>query len=89
MLKLSQQVKFASPAPNAAIPKRNISVWNKVQMGPEDPILGVSVAFNKDTDPRKINLGVGAYRDDSGKPYVLQCVREVRAKNEVMFYKLL
>jgi aspartate aminotransferase len=47
-------------------------------MGPEDPILGVSVAFNKDTDSRKINLGVGAYRDDNGKPYVLESVREVR-----------
>lgn len=46
-------------------------------MGPEDPILGVSVAFNKDTDPKKINLGVGAYRDDNGKPFVLESVREV------------
>ena len=46
-------------------------------MGPEDPILGVSVAFNKDTDAKKINLGVGAYRDDNGKPFVLESVREV------------
>jgi aspartate aminotransferase len=49
-------------------------------MGPEDPILGVTVAFNKDTDPKKINLGVGAYRDDNGKPYVLQCVREAEKR---------
>jgi len=49
-------------------------------MGPEDPILGVSVAFNKDTDPKKINLGVGAYRDDNGKPYILECVREAEKR---------
>jgi len=60
--------------------KRSNSVWSKVQMGPEDPILGVSVAFNKDTDTRKINLGVGAYRDDNGKPFVLPSVREAEKR---------
>jgi len=64
---------------------RNVSAWSKVEKGPEDPILGVTVAFNKDTHPKKINLGVGAYRDDAGKPFVLACVREaenrIREKN--------
>lgn len=46
-------------------------------MGPPDPILGVSEAFKKDTSPNKMNLGVGAYRDDQGKPFVLSCVRKV------------
>eukprot|EP01101_Sappina_pedata_P004446 TRINITY_DN188_c0_g1_i1.p1 TRINITY_DN188_c0_g1~~TRINITY_DN188_c0_g1_i1.p1 ORF type:complete len:425 (+),score=200.61 TRINITY_DN188_c0_g1_i1:67-1341(+) len=57
---------------------RNLSTtnfWDNVTQGPEDPILGISVAFNKDTNPNKINLGVGAYRDDNGKPFVLSCVR--------------
>ena len=31
-----------------------------------------------DQAPEKINLGVGAYRDEKGKPYVLNCVRRVR-----------
>lgn len=35
----------------------------------------LSVAFRKDTDARKQNLGVGAYRDDQGKPFILSCVR--------------
>lgn len=43
-------------------------------MGPPDAILGVTEAFKKDTNPKKINLGVGAYRDDNGKPYVLPSV---------------
>lgn len=38
---------------------------------------GVSEAFKADTDPRKINLGVGAYRDDKGKPYILPSVKKV------------
>uniref|UniRef100_A0A8D0CUI0 Aspartate aminotransferase n=1 Tax=Sander lucioperca TaxID=283035 RepID=A0A8D0CUI0_SANLU len=48
-------------------------------MGPPDPILGVSEAYKRDTNPKKMNLGVGAYRDDQGKPFVLSCVRKAEA----------
>ena len=50
-------------------------------MGPPDPILGVTEAFKKDTNPKKMNLGVGAYRDDQGKPFVLPSVRKVIYSN--------
>ncbi|KAL0273888.1 UNVERIFIED_CONTAM: hypothetical protein PYX00_006461 [Menopon gallinae] len=50
------------------------SWWSHVEMGPPDPILGVTEAFKRDTNPKKINLGVGAYRDDNGKPFVLPSV---------------
>jgi len=46
-------------------------------MGPPDAILGVTEAYKRDTNPKKINLGVGAYRDDNGKPYVLPSVKQV------------
>jgi aspartate aminotransferase, mitochondrial len=49
--------------------------WTNVKMAPPDPILGVTDAFKRDTNPNKINLGVGAYRDDNGKPYVLESVK--------------
>lgn len=42
---------------------------------------GVTEAFKKDTDSKKINLGVGAYRDEKGKPFVLPSVREVSHTN--------
>jgi aspartate aminotransferase len=45
-------------------------------MGPPDAIIGVNEAFKKDTNPKKMNLGVGAYRDDKGKPFVLPSVRK-------------
>jgi aspartate/tyrosine/aromatic aminotransferase len=46
-------------------------------MAPPDPIIGVGQAFHSDTDNRKVNLGVGAYRDDNGKPYVFNVVKKV------------
>jgi len=49
--------------------------WANVKMAPPDPILGVTDAFKRDNNPNKINLGVGAYRDDNGKPYVLESVK--------------
>lgn len=54
------------------------SRWAHVPMGPKDPILGVSEAFKADPSPDKINLGVGAYRDDDGKPVVLPSVKEAQ-----------
>jgi len=49
-----------------------------VEMGPPDAILGVTEAYKKDKNPKKINLGVGAYRDDNGKPFVLPSVKQVK-----------
>ncbi|GBG89792.1 hypothetical protein CBR_g49643 [Chara braunii] len=56
-----------------------ISAWAKLAQAPEDPILGVTVAYNRDPNPVKLNLGVGAYRTDEGKPYVLHVVRRAEA----------
>lgn len=39
---------------------------------------GITEAFKADKNPKKINLGVGAYRDVNGKPYVLNAVKKVR-----------
>ncbi|KAG7209316.1 hypothetical protein KM043_015427 [Ampulex compressa] len=52
------------------------SWWSHVEMGPPDAILGVTEAYKRDQNPKKINLGVGAYRDDNGKPFVLPSVRK-------------
>ena len=48
-----------------------------MELGPPDAILGITEAYKKDSNPKKINLGVGAYRDDNGKPYVLPTVKKV------------
>ncbi len=46
-----------------------------VEMAPRDPILGITEAFHADSNPQKVNLGVGVYTDDSGKVPLLECVR--------------
>lgn len=51
-------------------------IFSHIPEAPIDPILGTTQLFNADTDKRKINLGVGAYRDENGKPYVLNVIRE-------------
>ena len=53
------------------------SIFANVEQAPDDPILGITVAFKNDTNPDKINLGVGAYRTSEGKPLVLDVVRKV------------
>jgi aspartate aminotransferase len=40
-----------------------------------DSILGLMAAFRADPDPRKVDLGVGVYRDDHGETPVLEAVR--------------
>lgn len=57
-----------------------LSVFENIQQAPEDPILGVTVAYNKDQSPVKVNLGVGAYRTEEGKPLVLDVVRRAEEK---------
>ncbi|XP_076233039.1 glutamate oxaloacetate transaminase 2 [Calliopsis andreniformis] len=56
------------------------SWWANVEMGPPDAILGITEAYKKDDNPKKINLGVGAYRDDNGKPFVLPSVRKAEER---------
>ncbi|KAI7975187.1 hypothetical protein EIK77_001873 [Talaromyces pinophilus] len=56
------------------------STWANVPQGPPDAILGITEAFKADPFAEKINLGVGAYRDDKGKPYVLPSVRAAEDK---------
>jgi len=59
---------------SSAIVRRSVSAWSNVPAGPPDPILGVTEKWKADKSTKKINLGVGAYRDASGKPYVLPSV---------------
>ncbi|MDP3702337.1 MAG: amino acid aminotransferase [Hylemonella sp.] len=52
-----------------------MSMFSAVEMAPRDPILGLNEQFNADTNPAKVNLGVGVYFDDNGKLPLLQCVQ--------------
>ncbi|ANB14353.1 aspartate transaminase AAT2 [Sugiyamaella lignohabitans] len=67
--------RFSVKRQTLALAAARQSTWAHVQQGPPDAILGITEAFKKDSFDQKINLGVGAYRDDKGKPYVLPSVR--------------
>jgi len=41
---------------------------------PPDPILGLIAAYALDQNPKKIDLGIGVYRDESGNTPILDCV---------------
>ncbi|KAJ3071129.1 Aspartate aminotransferase, cytoplasmic [Podochytrium sp. JEL0797] len=56
------------------------SIFSTVENLPMDPIFALSAAYMADTDPKKINLGIGAYRDNDGKPWILPVVRKVEQK---------
>lgn len=47
-----------------------------VPQAPEDPLFGLMAAFRRDTDAQKVDLGIGAYRDDNAKPWVLPVVKK-------------
>jgi aromatic-amino-acid transaminase len=51
-----------------------MSLFAAVEMAPRDPILGLNEQFNADSNPNKVNLGVGVYYDENGKLPLLQCV---------------
>src|SRR3954469_11328802 len=56
------------------------SLLSQVPLAPADPILGITEAFLADTNPRKVNLGVGVYTDDAGKVPLLESVRRAEAE---------
>jgi aromatic-amino-acid transaminase len=52
-----------------------MSLFSAVEMAPRDPILGLNEQYAADTNPAKVNLGVGVYYDDNGKLPLLACVQ--------------
>jgi len=75
-----RQVASRKAIVRSSVAARQASTWANVPQGPPDAILGITEAFKADSFKEKINLGVGAYRDDQGKPYVLPSVRTAEDK---------
>ncbi|XP_070508487.1 aspartate aminotransferase, mitochondrial-like [Chironomus tepperi] len=62
------------------------SWWKDVPLGPPDVILGIYEAHKVDPNPNKVDLTVGAYRCENGKPYVLKTV--LKAEQNIVDKKL-
>jgi aspartate aminotransferase len=54
-------------------------MFERLERMPPDPILGLMAAFRADADARKVDLGVGVYRNDKGETPVLEAVRKAES----------
>ncbi|QZX94576.1 aspartate/tyrosine/aromatic aminotransferase [Pantoea alfalfae] len=51
-------------------------MFESISAAPADPILGLADLFRADDRPEKINLGIGVYKDETGKTPVLTSVKK-------------
>lgn len=54
------------------------TLFDFIPLAPDDPIFGLQAKYVLDTHPNKLNLGVGAYRDEELNPWILPVVRQVQ-----------
>lgn len=57
----------------------SISIFNNVDLLPPDALFNIKNRFTQDQRALKVDLGIGAYRDDNGKPWILPSVRQAEA----------
>ncbi|KAI2619171.1 pyridoxal phosphate-dependent transferase [Hypoxylon sp. NC1633] len=68
--------RVKSLAKHMAPPSATSFTAEVVPQAPEDPLFGLMRAYRADQDPKKVDLGIGAYRDDTAKPWVLPVVKK-------------
>ena len=54
-------------------------LFQNISEAPTDPILGLNDAFKKDTNPNKINLGIGVCMDDDGHVPIMRAVKQAES----------
>jgi len=55
-------------------------IWQEVPMESPDAILGIASNFRACKHPNKVNVAVGAYRDENGRPWILPSVKAAEYK---------
>ncbi|CAM9011821.1 hypothetical protein WICANDRAFT_30060 [Wickerhamomyces anomalus NRRL Y-366-8] len=51
-------------------------IFASIEQLPPDALFGLKARFVADSRPQKVDLGIGAYRDENGKPWILPSVKE-------------
>lgn len=51
-------------------------MFASLKASPADPILGLLAKYKEDPNPKKIDLGVGVYKNEAGETTVLNCVKK-------------
>jgi aspartate aminotransferase len=57
-------------------------VFEKLELLAPDAIIGIMALFRQDQDPRKVDLSVGVFQDESGHTPVMACVK--RAEHDII-----
>jgi aspartate/tyrosine/aromatic aminotransferase len=55
-------------------------MWKNIEAASADAILGLTEAFKNDANPKKVNLGVGVFKDDAGTTPILKCIKAAEEK---------
>ena len=55
-------------------------MFESISPAPPDAILGLTDAFKADSNPEKINLGVGIFKDDLGQTPIMEAVKKAEAQ---------
>ncbi|KAF2395786.1 putative aspartate protein [Trichodelitschia bisporula] len=74
--RLAQIQQHISPSTSGTATMATPFVASIVPQAPEDPLFGLMAAYKADTSPQKVDLGIGAYRGDDAKPWVLPVVKK-------------
>ncbi|KAJ5814230.1 uncharacterized protein N7503_000980 [Penicillium pulvis] len=54
----------------------SVFTTSTVAAAPEDPLFGLMKAYREDPSDKKVDLGIGAYRDNNAKPWILPVVKK-------------
>ena len=54
-------------------------MFQNIPAAPPDSILGLTDAWKKGSNPLKVNLGVGVFKDDAGNTPILASVKAAEA----------
>lgn len=55
-------------------------MFESIEKLPADPILGLTAAYEQDPNPKKIDLGAGVYKDETGRTPIFEAVREAQRR---------
>lgn len=62
----------------AAAPAEAMFILDSIPQAPEDPVYSLVAAYEADKSPNKVDLGVGAYRGNNARSWILPVIRKVR-----------
>ncbi|KAL4909582.1 hypothetical protein BDW74DRAFT_165962 [Aspergillus multicolor] len=65
------------------ITEENVSVLATLKAAPSGGPFALAAEYQYDQDPRKVDLTLGAYRDNDGKPWQLPSVKEAKRRMKI------